>query len=325
MKRTLDSVMFLKFLYENNNIIEKLDSKIKTYEADSDHTEIISIIEDEFQKIKDGIEDAFNNDHDICCRNINYYIDLLWAIIKSSNVISKDIQNNIIDKVEEQWKKILKIKDINECTKEIDLDSIRKRCILKHLHDLKLDKKLIMSNLNVYKTFLQEKWEKIIGYTNPEHGHLYIKIENDSVGIIEEYSNFLYSYDYICDFYLDKLSSDDITISTDIQNLINNISLDKISSNNVNKACYNENYIKMLKTKTTSIQRMNNLLSIGIALLGFSLIFIFLYRFSPLGNILRRYKKNKNEVDENTNEEFPELYENAENIGRYISYTSESH
>ncbi|SBT57007.1 PIR Superfamily Protein [Plasmodium ovale wallikeri] len=81
----------------------------------------------------------------------------------------------------------------------------------------------------------------------------------------------------------------------------------------------------MLKTKTTSIQRMNNLLSIGIALLGFSLIFIFLYRFSPLGNILRRYKKNKNEVDENTNEEFPELYENAENIGRYISYTSESH
>lgn len=36
-------------------------------------------------------------------------------------------------------------------------------------------------------------------------------------------------------------------------------------------------------------------------------------------------KKTKNEVDENTNEEFPELYENAENIGRYISYTSESH
>ncbi|SBT58875.1 PIR Superfamily Protein [Plasmodium ovale wallikeri] len=325
MKRTLPSVIFLKFLYDNNNVIEKLEGKIELYKSDGNYEEIISIIEGEFEKIQSEIKETFTDDYEICCRNINYYIDLLRAIIKSANVFSKVIQNNIIDKVEEQWKKILKIKDINECTKEIDLDSIRKRCILKHLHDLKLDKKLIMSNLDVYKTFLQEKWEKIIGYTNPEHGHLYIKIENDSVGIIEEYSNFLYSYDYICDFYLDKLSSDDITISTDIQNLINNISLDKILSNNVNKTCYNENYIKMLKTKTTSIQRMNNFLSIGIALLGFSLIFIFLYRFSPLGNILRRYKKNKNEVDENTNEEFPELYENTENIGRYISYTSESH
>ncbi|SBT55412.1 hypothetical protein POVWA1_069810 [Plasmodium ovale wallikeri] len=245
MKRTLPSVIFLKFLYDNNNVIEKLEGKIELYKSDGNYEEIISIIEGEFEKIQSEIKETFTDDYEICCRNINYYIDLLRAIIKSANVFSKVIQNNIIDKVEEQWKKILKIKDINECTKEIDLDSIRKRCILKHLHDLKLDKKLIMSNLDVYKTFLQEKWEKIIGYINPEHGHLYIKIENDSVGIIEEYSNFLYSYDYICDFYLDKLSSDDITISTDIQNLINNISLDKILSNNVNKTCYNENYIQL--------------------------------------------------------------------------------
>ncbi|SBT56013.1 unspecified product [Plasmodium ovale wallikeri] len=230
MKRTLPSAMFLKFFYENNNVIKKLDSKIKLYKSGINYEEIISIIEDEFQKIQDEIVRTFNNDHAICCRNINYYFDLLNATIKSANVFSGNIRDNIIHKVEEQWKKVLQIKNMDECTKEMDFDSIRKRCILKHLYDLKLDKRAIMSNHNVYKTFLQEKWEKIIGYTNPEHGHLYIKIENDSVGIIEQYSNFLYSYDYICDFDLDKLSSDDITVSTDIQNLINNISLDKIST-----------------------------------------------------------------------------------------------
>lgn len=293
MKRTLPSAMFLKFFYENNNVIKKLDSKIKLYKSGINYEEIISIIEDEFQKIQDEIVRTFNNDHAICCRNINYYFDLLNATIKSANVFSGNIRDNIIHKVEEQWKKVLQIKNMDECTKEMDFDSIRKRCILKHLYDLKLDKRAIMSNHNVYKTFLQEKWEKIIGYTNPEHGHLYIKIENDSVGIIEQYSNFLYSYDYICDFDLDKLSSDDITVSTDIQNLINNISLDKISTNNVNKACYNENYIKMLKTKTTSIQSMNNLLSIGIALLGFSLIFIFLYRVKTKYLVINIYIERK--------------------------------
>ncbi|SBS94363.1 PIR protein [Plasmodium ovale] len=324
-KTTLPSVIFLKFLYENNNVIEKLNSKIKLYKSDSNYEEIISIIEDEFKKIQNEIEDTFRSDHVICCRNINYYFDLLNATIKSANVFSRDIQDNIIAKVEQQWKQVLNVKNVDECTKEIDLYSLRKRCILKHLHDLKLDKNFIILNPNDYETFLKEKWEKLLGYTNPELGYLYVKIENDFVGIIEQYSNFLYSYDYICDFDLDKLSPDDITISPDMHTLINNISLDKISSNNINKACYNTNYIEMLKIKTSSIQRMNNILSIVIALMGFSLMLIFLYRFSPLGNMLRRYKKKKNEVDENTSEELPELYENTENIGRYISYTSVSH
>ncbi|SBS89470.1 PIR Superfamily Protein [Plasmodium ovale curtisi] len=324
-KTTLPSVIFLKFLYEDNNAIQKLNDKIETYKSDSDYTEIISIIEDEFENIHEEINETFNDDHAICCRNINYYFDLLNAIIKSANIFSRDIQDNIIAKVEQQWKKVLNVKNVDECTKEIDLYSLRKRCILKHLHDLKSDKNFIIYNPNGYKTFLKEKWEKIIGYTNPELGGLYVKIENDFVGIIEQYSNFLYSYDYICDFDLDKLSPDDITISPDMHTLINNISLDKISSNNINKGCYNTNYIEMLKIKTSSIQRMNNILSIVIALMGFSLMLIFLYRFSPLGNMLRRYKKKKTEVYENTSEELPELYENTENIGRYISYTSVSH
>ncbi|SBT55416.1 PIR Superfamily Protein [Plasmodium ovale wallikeri] len=327
VKGTLPSGVFLNILYKNYNYIEKLNADIESYKSDKNPNNIISTINEQFQKIFKDIEDYFNNDDDIemCCRNINFYFDLLKAVIKKPNVFSKDVQDNLTGIVEEKWSKIPKVRAIDICKGETYLDSMRKRCILKHLHDLALDKDFIKVNPSDYKLFLKEKWEKILGYTNPELGGLYIKIESDSIGIIEKYSNFLYSSDYICEGALNKLSPDDITVSTDMKNLINNISLDEISSNNINKACYNESYIEMLKIKTSSIQRMNNLLSIGIALLGFSLILIFLYRFSPLGSMLRRYKNKKNEVDENTSEEFPELYENTENIERLISYTSVSH
>ncbi|SBS91703.1 unspecified product [Plasmodium ovale curtisi] len=321
-KKTLPSVIFLEFLYEDNNPIQKLNDEIKKYKSDSDYRKIISIIEDEFENIREEIEGSFRSDRAICCRNINYYFDLLNATIKSANVFSRDIQDNIISKVEQQWVNVLKVKNVDECTKEIDLDSIRKRCILKHLHDSVDDKKFILSLLQKYKEYLREKWEKIIDYTNGYHDKLYIKIENDFMGIIDKYSNFLMSSDYICDAKLVEISTDDITISSDMNTLTNAISIEKFTTKNYDKGCYNKLYIEMLKIKTSSIQRMNNFLSIVIALMGFSLMLIFLYRFSPLGNILRIYKKKKTEVDENTSEELPELYEN---IGRYISYTSVSH
>ncbi|SBS89280.1 PIR Superfamily Protein, partial [Plasmodium ovale curtisi] len=83
---------------------------------------------------------------------------------------------------------------------------------------------------------------------------------------------------------------------------------------------------EMLKKKKSNIKKINNVLSLGIALLGFSLILILIYKFSPLGSLLRRYTKKKIEVDENMNEEvMSELYNNSENEKSYISYYSVSH
>ncbi|SBT51499.1 PIR Superfamily Protein [Plasmodium ovale wallikeri] len=92
------------------------------------------------------------------------------------------------------------------------------------------------------------------------------------------------------------------------------------------KGCYNKNYIDMLKMKASSIQRINNILSSGIAILGFSLILVFLYRFSPLGSFLRGCTKKKAEVNENIDEEvISELYDDSENERSYISYHTVSH
>ncbi|SBS93623.1 PIR Superfamily Protein [Plasmodium ovale curtisi] len=322
----LPSNLFFISLHKDKNL-ENHNKDIETYKSNNNSGEIISKIDESFQKIRQDIIDNYRNTDEIkFCMDMNYYADLLNAIIKSPDILSKQIQNDLISKVHQEWEKILQVKNIDECTRETDLNSIRKRCILKHMHDLNIDKDHIMVYSKEYKKYLGDKWGKIIRYTNPLIGGLYIKIENDSMGIIEKYDYFLYSSDYICDNGMDKLSTDDITIFTNVDSIINTISLEVAPYNNVNRACYNEKYIELLKIKSSRIQRMNNLLCIGIALLGFSLILIFLYRFSPLGNFLRRCTKKKIEVDENMSEEImSELYENSKNERQYITYHSSSH
>ncbi|SBT74204.1 PIR protein [Plasmodium ovale] len=320
----LPSNLFLQSLHRDKEI-QIYNNDIETYKSKNNTKEIISKIDASFEKIRQDIINNYNTDEIKCCMDMNYYADLLDAIIKSPDILSKQIHNDLISKVHQEWVKILQVKNIEECTRETDLDSIRKRCILKHMHDLNADKKHIMVYSEEYRKYLGDKWRKIIRYTNPLIGGLYIKIENDSMGIIEKYDYFLDSSEYICDNGIDKLSTDHITISTDVDSIINTISLEVAPSNNVNKACYNEKYIELLKIKASRIQRMNNHLCIGIALLGFSLILIFLYRFSPLGNLLRRFMKKKIEVDENMSEEImSELYENSQNERQYITYHSSS-
>ncbi|SBT00453.1 PIR Superfamily Protein, partial [Plasmodium ovale curtisi] len=92
------------------------------------------------------------------------------------------------------------------------------------------------------------------------------------------------------------------------------------------KGCYNKNYIEILKIKASNIQRINNILSSGIIILGLSLILVLIFRFSPLRSLLRGCTKMKVEVDENMNEEIEsELYDDSENERTSISYHSVSH
>ncbi|SBT55380.1 PIR Superfamily Protein [Plasmodium ovale wallikeri] len=259
-----------------------------------------------------------------CCRDINYHFDIVKGIIKSFKLKESE-KNALITNVEDNVKQKLSEYGVHICERKDDLDSIRKRCIIKQLHDTIQDKGIIKNYSNDYNTYLVNKWKEITKYTNG-NDDVYMKIENDFMGIIEQYNNFLYSPNFICNIKLDDLSTDDITISTNLDSLINSISLEKFTTKNYEKGCYNKNYIDMLKNKSSNIQKMNNILSIGIAILGFSFILIFLYRFSPLSSFLHRYTKKKIEVDENiSNEVMSELYDNYENGGSYVAYQSLSH
>ncbi|SBS92763.1 PIR Superfamily Protein [Plasmodium ovale curtisi] len=329
-ENVLPSNFFINCLFGD----EKFENHIKQIEENKSSDKfksIIPIIDAQLGQIIDEIKGGFRNgnneDEAMCCRNVNYYFDLLYAIIKSPGQLSNENTNNLIGQIKEKWEQVPKISDRNKCKGKTDLDSICKRSILKHLHDLKLDKMPIKTFSEEYKNYLSKKWKKIIAYTSGYYDNLYIKIENDFIGIIDSYNNFLESSDPICDIDLNDLSTEDIKISTNLEILMNSISLKKFKTNkDYVKGCYNKNYIDMLKIKTSSIQRINNILSSGIAILGFSLILAVLYRFGPLGSLLRRCTKKKAEVNENINEEvISELYDDSENERSYISYDAVPH
>ncbi|SBT57122.1 PIR Superfamily Protein [Plasmodium ovale wallikeri] len=324
-EEVLPSSLFIKPLYRKNNFKDHIQ-QIETNISGNNSTAIISSIDGQFSKIYEEIPGSYiNEEENKCCRDINYYFDLLYSIIKSPSKLSKGNLNKVIAEIEKKWDNVPSISDKNKCKGETDLDSICKRSILKHLHDLKWDKKIIKTSSDEYNKYLSEKWKNIMGYINP-YNELYIKIENDFTGIIEPYSNFLQSSDFICDTELDAISIDDITISTNWDSLMNSISLEKFTNNHYEKGCYNKNYIKILKNKASSIQRINHILSSGIAILGLFLILVLICRFTPLRSSLRGCMKNKVEEDENINEEvMSELYDDSENERTFISYHSVSH
>ncbi|SBT56067.1 PIR Superfamily Protein [Plasmodium ovale wallikeri] len=324
-ENVLFSNLFIQSLYRNNNF-EKHIKQIETDISRNDSKGIISIIDRQFNEIYEEIPVSYDNEEENRrCRNINYYFDLLYSIIKSSGKLSDVILNNVMTNIEQKWEQVQKISDKYKCKGETDLDSIRTRCILKHLQDLKIDKNFILSFSQDYKTYLRKKWDKIIRYINP-YNELYIKIENNFMGIIDKYSDFLNSPDLICDTDLDSISIDDITISTNWDNLMNSVSLEEFTSKGPDKGCYNKNYIEILKIKASNIQRINNILSSGIIILGLSLILVLIFRFTPLRSLLRGCTKKKVEEDENMNEEvMSELYDDSENERTFISYHSVSH
>ncbi|SBT55177.1 PIR Superfamily Protein [Plasmodium ovale wallikeri] len=324
------SNFFIKCLFRDENF-KKHIKQIEENKLSNKFESINSIIDVQLSEIIKEIIGGFRNEDDdkdeaMCCRNVNYYFDLLYAIIKSPGQVSNDNTNNLISQILQKWNNVPKVNDKDKCKRETDIDSICKRSILKHLHDLKLDKMIIKTSLDEYNNYLYKQWEKIIAYISRYYDNLYIKIENDFMGIIEPYSHFLQSSDFICDTELDAISIDDITISTNWDNLMNSVSLEKFTSKGIDKGCYNKNYIEILKIKASNIQRINNILSSGIAIFGFILILVLIRRFTPLRSSLRGCTKKKVEIDENmSEEEMSELYDDSENERTFISYHSVSH
>ncbi|SBS93071.1 PIR Superfamily Protein [Plasmodium ovale curtisi] len=322
-KEDLSSYKYKKILCKNDEIkkLEELTSSVSDYE---DCKQPFDNFNTNFRSNHDELKTQCSKNGPKCCRDVNYYLDFATGIFKSS-LLENDDKNLLIKRLEDELEVSLRKNDVYVCERPTDLDSTRKRCILQHLYDLKEDEKSMLSFEKKYKDHLKEKWEKIISYTNEKYNNLFIKIENNSMGIVEDYANFLHSSDYICGNDLDELSDDDIKISTNINNFLTSISLDKIPLNVQKNLCFNKPYVDMLKQKALNLQRINNVLSIGIALLGFFLILVFLYEYSPLGRFLRRRTKKQFEVDENANDEIPDSYENSENGIPYISYHSTSH
>ncbi|SBT55329.1 PIR Superfamily Protein [Plasmodium ovale wallikeri] len=322
-KEDLSSYEYKKILCKNDEIktLERHTSHVSDYD---DCEEPFNKFNNDFKSNHDNLKRECGKNGPKCCRDVNYYLDYATGIFKASQLNDQD-KKILITRLESELERDIRDNDMYICERKTDINSTRKRCILQHLHDLKEDEKSMLSFEKQYKDHLSEKWEKIISYTDSKPSSIFVKIENNSMGIVENYANFLHSSDYICGNDLDELSDDDIKISTNMNDFLSSISLDKIPLKVQKNLCFNKTYVDMLKHKALNLQRINNFLSIGIALLGFFLILVFLHEFSPLGSLLRRFTKKKIEIDENSNDEIIDSYENSENGRPYISYHSTSH
>ncbi|SBS94537.1 PIR Superfamily Protein, partial [Plasmodium ovale curtisi] len=146
--------------------IQKLQNGTLYVNDYNDCEEEVNTFYGNFKKNHDNFKTNCNNENGPkCCRDVNYYLDLVTGIIKASYLEDSD-KSKLIKKVETEWEPNIRAQNIYTCERETDLDSIRKRCILQHLYDLKEDENDIFSFSKQYKNHLDKKWEKILSYTN---------------------------------------------------------------------------------------------------------------------------------------------------------------
>ncbi|SBT58399.1 PIR Superfamily Protein [Plasmodium ovale wallikeri] len=282
-EKLLPSIYFTNKLYNNTNIQELNENKEKTQTYQQVLTNI-NELNSSFNKCYEEIKgECFQYKEEFrCCRDINYHIDIVKGIIKSFKLEEIE-KNDLITKVEDNLKQKLSGYGTHVCERKEDLDSIRKRCIIKQLHDFVQDKDIIQNYSNDYNKYLVKKWNEIIKYTNG-NDDVYIKIENDFMGILDKYKHFLETSLYIPDVDLENLKEEDIKISTDLSSLITSISLDTFPSEPSPGKHYNELYKQVLSDKVSNIQTKNILLPFGVTISGVSLILLLLHKVRKIFN-----------------------------------------
>ncbi|SCA83618.1 VIR protein [Plasmodium vivax] len=155
-----------------------------------------------------------NNQNNKCCRDINYYFDLIIGIIRSSNLKVQD-KNYFIKQVESYWKQRFVRFNYYECKREEGIYSKEQRSILKHLYDVCDDKEMSNNNEVMYKKILENKWNEIINSNSSNFEDLSFHINGKSLNNKLKYKDFLLNFkDIDCTGY-DKINISDILVKNE--------------------------------------------------------------------------------------------------------------
>ncbi|SBT74506.1 PIR protein [Plasmodium ovale] len=125
-----------------------------------------------------------------CCRDINYYLDLVTIFIEKSEQTNDD-KKDLIKYVEDYWKDIFDKRSEYDCSRELNEVSMRMRCILKQLHDYCDDKNVMEKYELQYNAYLNSKWDKIISYTNSNDDYLFYNITYENINEKVNYKDLL--------------------------------------------------------------------------------------------------------------------------------------
>ncbi|KMZ88619.1 hypothetical protein PVBG_04828 [Plasmodium vivax Brazil I] len=245
-----------------------------------------------------------NNKNNKCCRDINYYLDLIIGIIKSSKIIEQD-KTEYIKQVEYYWKdKFMGVTDY-DCKREEGSYSKEKRSILKQLYDICDDKEISNSNRAMYKNLLENKWTKIINSNSSNNEDLYFHINGKTLNIKGKYSDFLLNFEGInCTGYNNIKLSDILVKNETFEEKplvdISNSHGDSAEVQNILTSS-KEDSVSKTENGTSNILDLKNLPITFVSLSGIGSFFFILYKYSPLGSWLYRNVTNKNKLSANMN------------------------
>ncbi|SBS93017.1 PIR protein [Plasmodium ovale] len=265
-----------------------------------------------------------------CCRNLNYYLDLVLGIIKSSNISEPD-QRKLIELIDVYWKISFQYNQLHGCKREENPYSKEKRCILKQLHDYCDDKTYLQETFSdeakrktAYNKYQKSKWDKIFNHSELNTPTLYININDQTVKKFEKYDDVLLTYDEIHSIECDKLQSTKIEISD--KNLQSEahaettrlqLEASQLEGGDPQQAA--------LQTEIDQVPSgsplLNILLSVGFVVFGIISFSFVIYKFSPLRTWIRTNIIKKNKTINYINEEVPyELLDDPNYYRRSLSY-----
>ncbi|SBT72902.1 PIR protein [Plasmodium ovale] len=310
----------------NINELENLCTKNPSNYGDIENllSKINSNVYATYSSIKRDCISEINNSK--CCREVNYYLDLINSFINSANII-KNEKELLVEIVEGYWKDYIDKFSNYTCKREQDIYSVEKRSVLKQVCDLYDDKTYFELNSSKYNKFLTKKWDKILNYSNNENKELYFKINFKTINKSGKYKELLLDPKEIIDVHCKNIDITHISISPEEPGKSSNLLNGDLQSLGAHGS--DHHYQEDSKGAVDPEISYTPWMSIFTPLSGSIsaiLIFSFLYKFSPLGSFIKLYKRNPNRISKNMKkEQTTELLQSEENISHYISYDSMSY
>ncbi|EDL42859.1 hypothetical protein PVX_112100 [Plasmodium vivax] len=245
-----------------------------------------------------------NNQNNKCCRDINYYFDLIIGIIRSSKLSVED-KSHYIEYVENSWNDPFKRERDYDCKREKGNYSKEKRSILKQLYDICDDKEMLVSNTDLYNKHLENKWTKIINSNSSDFEDFSFHINGKSLNKKLKYKDFLLNFEDIdCTDY-NNINISDIVVERETleQKTLVEVPSSRDNSREIEVIPTPVQEEPVIKTEdgTSNILDLKNLPITFVSLSGIGSFFFILYKYSPLGSWLYRNVTNKNKLSANMN------------------------
>ncbi|SBS91035.1 PIR Superfamily Protein [Plasmodium ovale curtisi] len=271
-----------------------------------------------------------------CCIDVNYYIDYVNEIIKSSK-FNDPTKEEYIQKIEQIWRDYFGKTHAYKCTREENTHSKYERCIINQLSDFFNDKdyleKASSQNSNIYieyDQYIQEKLSNILKCEKLNSENISITINDQPIAQRVKCNNLPLKSQLLKNNIINNVQNIKVTFSAEA---IRTPARDDHSHTPVEESRITHGtgfaetgsplVIEPLDETNSSFTRI--IVTVISMILGIFFLFLMLYKFSPFGSLVNNRIKKGGEIQQTINYEKIQLLEEPEDSQYYIKYDSSSH